>query len=104
MIYSGKLTEFIRFIEINEQQSDSGFQYKTENILMSCRAERLKNKENYVVDADELFHTTELTFRLRYVNGLNENLIVEYEGERYRITSFNKNKTELTIIVAKINE
>ena len=75
--------------------------------MFRVRAERTKNKETYLVDADELFHSNELTFRLRYRKEIEETNIVVYRGQRYRITSIDKyirDNNQLTIILAKINE
>ena len=74
--------------------------------MFRVRAERTKNRENYVVDADEVFHSNELTFRLRYRKEIKETNIVVYEGERYRITSLNpwKEENQITIMLSKINE
>lgn len=107
MIYSGKLTETLQFYKVVESQSDSGFKHTEEVFMFSTRAERLKNKENYVVLADaELYHSSELTFRLRYRKEIDETNIVVYEGKRYRITSLDlyREENQLTIIVAKIDE
>ena len=106
MIYSGKLQEYLEFYQIVETQSDSGFKYTEEVFLFRAPAERTKNKENYVVNADEVFHSNELTFRLRYRKEIKETTIVVYEGERYRITSLNpwKEENQLTIMLSKINE
>ena len=49
-----------------ETQSGSGYKDTSEVYMFQVRAERLKNKETYLVDADELFHSSELTFRIRY--------------------------------------
>lgn len=106
MIYSGQLTDVLKFYKVVETQSESGFKHSEEVFMFQVRAERIKNKENYVVDADELFHSSELRFRLRYRREIDETNIVEYEGNRYRITSLDKYMAEnqLTIILAKINE
>lgn len=106
MIYSGQLTEILEFYKVVETQSDSGFKSTSEVFMFRARAERTKNKENYLVDADELFHSSELTFRLRYRKEVDETNIVVYEGQRYRITSLDKyaHDNQMTIILAKINE
>lgn len=106
MIYSGQLTEYLEFYQVVETQSESGFKHTDEVFMFRVRAERTKNKENYVVDADEVFHSNELTFRLRYRKEIKETNIVVYEGERYRITSLNpwKEENQITIMLAKINE
>lgn len=106
MIYSGQLTEYLDFYEIVEVQSESGFKHPEEVFMFRVRAERTKNKENYVVDADEVFHSNELTFRLRYRKEIKETDIVVYAGERYRITSLQpwKQDGEMKIIISKINE
>lgn len=77
-----------------------------EQLYLTIRAQRLKNREHYEVDADELFHTSELTFRLRWRKEMDETDIVEYEGKRYRIHSIDKypKDNEVTIIISKINE
>lgn len=106
MIYSGQLTEYLDFFEIVEVQSESGFKHPEEVFMFRVRAERTKNKENYVVDADEVFHSNELTFRLRYRKEIKETDIVVYAGERYRITSLQpwRQDGEMKIIISKINE
>jgi len=106
MIYSGKLTETLKFYRIVETQSGSGYKSTEEVFMFNVRAERIKNKENYVVDAEELFHSSELRFRIRYRKEIEETNIVVYEGQRYRITSLDKymEDNQLTIILQKINE
>lgn len=106
MIYSGKLTERLYFYKVVETQSESGYKQTNEVFMFKVRAERLKNNENYVVDADELFHSSELRFRIRYRKEISETDIVVYEGNRYRITSLDKymEDNQLTIILSKINE
>jgi SPP1 family predicted phage head-tail adaptor len=106
MIYSGHLREQLNFYNVVEVQSGSGFKHTEEIFKFMVRAERTKNRENYTVDADELFHSNELTFRLRYRPDIKETDIVEYEGQRYRITSLDKyiEENQLTIIISKIND
>ena len=106
MIYSGKLTEKLTFYKVVENQGASGYKQVTEEKMFDVRAERIKNKENYLVDADELFHLNELTFRIRYRKEIEETNIVVYNGERYRITSLDKyiHDNQLTLILQKINE
>lgn len=106
MIFSGRLTEKLDFYHIVETQSGSGFKHSEEVFMFTVRAERTKNKETYLVDADELFHFNELTFRIRYRKEIKETDIVVYEGERYRITSLDKytQENQLIIKLQKINE
>lgn len=106
MIYSGQLTEILKFYRVVETQSGSGYKQTEEVFMFQVRAERTKNKENYLVDADELFHLSELTFRIRYRKEIDETNIVVYEGNRYRITSLDKymQDNQLTITLSKINE
>lgn len=106
MIYSGQLTEILKFFQVVESQSESGFKHTEEVFMFQVRAERIKNRETYTVDADEIFHASELRFRLRYRKEITETNIVEYKGQRYRITSLDEYKAEnqLTIILSKINE
>lgn len=106
MIFAGQLTEDLTFYKIEEVQSVSGYKHTEEILMFTCKAQRTKNKENYVVDAEELFHSNELTFRLRNRKEVKETNIVVYNGDRYRITSLNKypRQNDMTIILAKINE
>lgn len=107
MIYSGKLTEKLDFYKQVEVQSESGYKRTDEVYMFTTRAERTKNSENYIVDADaELFHSVELRFRLRYRKEVTETCIVVYNGDRYRITSIDpyKEENQLTIKISKINE
>jgi hypothetical protein len=106
MVSSGALTEHLKFYHQVETQSESGYKAVVEELYLETRAERLKNKENYVVDAGELFHSSELTFRLRRRKEIQETDIVEYMGARYRITSLDvyPKDNQIIIIVSKINE
>lgn len=106
MIYSGLLTETLHFYEKTESQTESGYKSVKEVLKFKVRAQRTKNKERYLENAEELFHTSELTFKLRYRREIKDTYIVVYEGEKYRITSLDKFKEEnqITIILAKINE
>lgn len=106
MIQSGLLTEMLHFYEQVETQSESGFKHTEEVLKFKVRAQRTKNKEKYLTDAEEIFHTSELTFKCRYRKEIKDTDIVVYENERYRITSLDKFKeaNQLTIILAKINE
>lgn len=106
MIYSGNLTEELAFYRITETQSASGYKHTDETLMFTCRAERTKNREKYTVDAEELFHTNELTFRLRLRREVVETDIVKYKDEKYRIISLQPwpRENEMVIIIAKINE
>jgi len=106
MVFSGNLTETLKFYEIVETQSASGFKTNAEHLYLTIKAERLKNRENYVVDANELFHSVELQFRTRYRKHVKETDIVEYEGERYRVISIDAYRLddEMIIKIEKINE
>lgn len=106
MIYSGLLTETLHFYEQVETQSGSGYKSTEEVFKFKVRAQRTKNKEKYLTDAEELFHTSELTFKLRYRKEIKDTDIVVYEAEKYRITSIDKftEANQLTIILSKINE
>ena len=106
MINSGTLTDKLSFYEPIETTSPSGYKKSDEKLICTVRAYRLKNKENYGVDAEALYHSTELQFQLRMRPDLKETDIVVYDGNRYRITSFSPYKAEnqLTIMLAKIND
>ena len=106
MIYSGQLTEVLEFYKVVETKSESGYKSTEEVFMFKVRAERAKNRENYLVDAGELFHSSELTFRLRYRKEIEDTNIVVYEGQRYRVTSLDKymEENQLTIMLEKINE
>ena len=106
MISSGQLTETLTFFEIRNTVGASGFHQSEEVLRFKTKAERLKNKESYVVNADEIFHLSELTFRLRNRNEVEETDIVVYEGNRYHITSIDRYRrgNQMTIILSKINE
>ena len=106
MIQSGTLRETLYFYEVIETQSQSGYKSTKGVFKLKARAQRLKNKEKYLEDAGELFHTSELTFKLRYRKEIKDTDIVVYEDDRYRITSSDKytEANQLTIILSKINE
>lgn len=105
MIFAGRLTERLKFFEIVETQAKSGFKSTEEVFKFEAFAERMKNKETIREDADEMFHYTELSFRLRK-RDVKDTDIVEYEGNRYRIMSVDKfpRDNEMVIKIMLINE
>ena len=102
---SGRLRERRYFSAVADIVEADGYHHKVETPRFSCRAERLKNKQNYVVDAEEIYHSCELTFRIRQ-RSIDDTDIVEYNGERYRITSVDDyaEERQTTIILQKIND
>ena len=105
MIFSGRLTERLQFFEITETQSKSGFKSSAEVFKFEALAERMKNKETIQENADEIFHYTELSFRLRK-RDIKDTDIVVYEGNRYRIMSIDKYPRDIEMIlkIMLINE
>ena len=106
MIFAGKLTETLSIYKVVEEQGKTGFKHTVEEFVCNVLAERLKNKENLVVNAEEIFHDLELSFRLRNRKELTETSIIVYESERYRVTSIDRypRDNEMVIKMLKINE
>lgn len=106
MIFAGKLTEILSIFKVEETQGRTGYKGTTEEFICNVLAERLKNKEYYGVDANELFHDLELTFRLRNRKELIETSIIKYNDERYRVNSIDRypRDNEMVIKIMKINE
>lgn len=105
MVFAGRLTERLLFYRIEETQSKSGFKSSAEVLKFEAFAERMKNKETITENADEVFHYTELSFRMRK-RDVQETDIVVYEGNRYRIMSIDKfpRDNEMVIKIMLINE
>lgn len=103
MIYAGRLTDTLNVYEVTEQQSASGFKSERKTFKFTCKAERLKNKENYVVNGEELFHIAEPTFRLRR-REIRDTDMVEYKGELFRVISIDDYRSDMTIKLQKINQ
>lgn len=105
MIFAGKLTETLKFYRIEETQSATGFKHTEETLIFNCKAEKIKAKENLDVDAEEIFHTLKLNFRIRY-RDVRETDIVRYNDERYRIISTDRypRNNEMVLQIEKINE
>ena len=106
MIFAGNLTETLSIYKVEEVQGRTGYKSSSEEFVCDVFAERMKNKENLVVDAGELFHDLELTFRLRNRRELTETSILKYNGERYRVNSIDRypRDGEMVIKIMKINE
>lgn len=102
MIYAGRLTETLRVYEVTEKQTASGYRKEDKVFKFTCKAERLKNKENYVVNGSELFHLSEPTFRLRR-RDIRDTDLIDYKGEMYRILSIDDFRTDMTIKIQKVN-
>ena len=102
MIFAGALTETLEFFEVVSEQSKSD----KEVYRFSCRAERMKSNQKYLIDGHEIYHYTSLQFRCRYRSDVKETWIVVYDGERYRITALDINKIgcEMIITMDKIND
>lgn len=106
MIFAGKMDETLSFYDVVETQSATGYKHSEERFMFTCKAEKVKTKENYGVDAEELFHTLTLTFRLRFRAQVKETNIVVFRDEKYRIISMDRypRDNELVIKITKINE
>lgn len=106
MIFAGKLTERLLVYRVVENQGRTGYKDTSEEYVCTVPAEKLKNKENFVVDAGELFHDLELSFRLRNRADIIETSVLGYNGERYRINSIDRypRDNEMVIKIMKINE
>lgn len=102
MIFAGQLTETLNVYEVIEEQKPSGFKSEKEVFKFTCKAQRLKNKENYVVNGAELFHIAEPQFRLRK-RDIKDTDVIVYEGEKFRVLSIDDFKSEMTIKLQKIN-
>ena len=103
MIYAGQLTETLKVYEVIEKQSASGYKSEQQVFKFSCKAQRLKNKENYLVNGAELFHIAEPQFRLRK-RDIKDTDIIEYEDEKFRVLSIDDYKSEMTIKLQKVNQ
>lgn len=105
MIYAGRLTERLEFYKVEEVQTKSGYKDTQEVFMFRVYAERTKNKENFVVDGEEIFHAVYLTFRIRFRAEIDETNIVKYKNEKYRITSTTpwEQYGEMIIMLEKIN-
>lgn len=105
MIFAGRLTERLQFYRIEETQGRSGYKSTNEVFKFEAYAERMKNKETITENADEVFHYTELSFRLRKRDIADTDIVV-YEGNRYRIMSIDKypRDNEMVIKIMLINE
>ena len=106
MIFAGQLTEEIKFFRVEETRTATGYKQTEERFLFTCPVQRLKNKERFTENAEEIFHTISLHFRLRYRSELKDTDIAEYDGVRYRIVSLDKypRQNEMVIIIDKIND
>lgn len=106
MIFAGKMDETLSFYDVVETQSATGYKHSEERFMFTCKAEKVKTKENFDVDADELFHVLTLTFRLRFRAQVKETNIVVFRDGKYRITSIDRypRTNEMVIKIMKINE
>lgn len=106
MVFAGRLTETLSIYKVTEEQGKTGYKHTTETFVCDVLAERLKNKENLVIDAEEIFHDLELGFRLRNRKELTETSIVKYNSDRFRVTSIDRfpRDNEMVIKMVKINE
>ena len=106
MIPAGTLLYSLIFKENQTVQSESGAVTKHLIELLKCRAAKVKQSGNYSLDSKELFHSNTIAFKIRYNKLLSELLIVEYEKNDYKITSFDRNlfDNSIDIILEKINK
>lgn len=103
---AGTLIYTLTFKENQMLQSDSGAPKKVLVQILRTKAAKVKQSGKFILDAKELFHANELKFKIRNNKLINELLIVEYEKNDYRISSFDKNVAENTIelTLEKINK
>lgn len=106
MVLSGRLTETLSFYEIVETQSATGYKHSEERFMFDCKAEKIKFKERFDVDAEEIFHHVVPQFRMRYRAQVKETNVVQWRDEKYRIISVDRYPldNEMVIKLDKINE
>jgi hypothetical protein len=106
MIAAGTLLYTLFFKENVISKSKYGDETITQVDLFKCKAAKQKAFGNFKIDAKELFHTNELTFKLRWNKLMNDLLIVNYDNYDYRITFFDRNLFDSTVIIKleKINQ
>lgn len=106
MIAAGTLKYKLKFKQNQKAQSASGFITNNKVDLFEAKAAIVKNDESFGVKAKENFYTVLLTFKLRYNKLLNEDLIVEFENDEYRIISLFKNEFDntTTLVIEKIDK
>ncbi|WP_321425017.1 head-tail adaptor protein [uncultured Bacteroides sp.] len=105
MIAAGTLRYILKFKQLEEIQSDSGFITKSKIDLFTTRAAKVKSTGNFGLNAKELFHDNELIFKIRNNNLLVDDLIVEYNNNEYNITllDYNEFDNSVTITLQKVN-
>lgn len=106
MIAAGSLKYILKFLKLEEIQSESGFVTKSKVNLFSCRAAKLKSTGKFDLESKELFHSENLKFKIRYNKLLSDDLIVSYDNNEYNISFLDKNEFDntATITLEKINK
>lgn len=106
MTPAGQLKYSLIFFEEKKTKTLSGEVEKQLIEVFKCKGAKIKNAGDFVVDAKELFHNNEITFKLRNNKLLTESLIVEFETKKYSINFIDKNLNDNTskITLVKINK
>lgn len=106
MIPAGTLRYKLKFHQLQEIQSESGFKSKIKTEIYQCKAAKIKSTGDLIEDGKELFNSNRLIFKLRNNNLLNENLIVEFDGVEYKIVFFDFDiyDSSIKITIEKINK
>lgn len=105
MIPAGTLKYKLIFKQVIETQTDSGFITKSKVDLFTCKAAKVKAKNNYGEDAKEMFNSSQIEFKVRYNKLINTDLTIDYNSTEYKIVSVDENKFDnsLNLVLEKIN-
>ena len=105
-MYAGRLRETIVITEPVVAKDEFGANNRAWKELLRTRANvKIKNGQR-AVENNEVINTYVVEFSIRLYHNINENMVIRWNGNRYRILAIDKNlyKQCLIIQAEKINE
>jgi len=105
---AGLLREFVEFLELREEKSNSGFSKKeyTSSLKTRCSRRKLSASMGDGINANEEFISNTVVIQVRYNSLINENNRIKYNGKMYSIILLDRQLQDNSYLItmSKINE
>ena len=90
---AGKLKEKITFIQPVTSKNGYGQEITSWINFLTTKSDITYSSGNRVTENNEIINTYVLTFHIRYVKSINEQMRIVFNGKKYRVLSTETNRS-----------